>query len=123
MIFKDHNLIWGRSNQSGFLVLDSTQQIHYIETWIRMVGQRYPDIDMIDVVNEPLLSHNPPDGTSGRANYKKALGGNGTTGWDWVIKAFELARKYLPNTKLLINDFNIINSSDATTTYLILLIY
>jgi endo-1,4-beta-xylanase len=29
-----------------------------------------------------------------------------------------LARKYLPNTKLLINDFGIINDNNATTTYL-----
>ncbi len=67
-----------------------------------MVGQRYPEIDMIDVVNEPLNGHNPPDGGSGRANYKNALGGNGATGWDWVIRAFTLARQYLPNAKLII---------------------
>jgi endo-1,4-beta-xylanase len=64
--------------------------------------------------------HNPPDGggSPARANYKKALGGNGTTGWDWVINAFKLARKYLPNTKLLINDYGIINDNSATASYL-----
>ena len=83
-----------------------------------MVGQRYPNTDMIDVVNEALAGHNPPDGGDGRANYKNALGGNGATGWDWVINSFKLARKYLPNTKLLINDYGIINSNSATTSYL-----
>jgi endo-1,4-beta-xylanase len=73
---------------------------------------------MVDVVNEPIASHNPPDGANGRANYKAALGGNGVTGWDWVIKAFELARIYLPNTKLLLNDYGIINDNSSTTTYL-----
>ena len=118
LIFKDHNLIWGAQQPSWISGLDSAQQISYIETWIRMVGQRYPDIDMIDVVNEPLNGHNPPDGGNGRANYKNALGGNGSTGWDWVIKSFELARKYLPNAKLLINDYGIINNDAATTSYI-----
>jgi GH35 family endo-1,4-beta-xylanase len=118
LIFKDHCLIWGQQQPSWISSLDSTQQINYIETWIRMVGQRYPNIDMIDVVNEALTGHNPPDGTNGNANYENALGGKGTTGWDWVINAFKLARKYLPNSKLLINDYGIINDNSATTTYL-----
>jgi endo-1,4-beta-xylanase len=118
LVFKDHTLIWGAQQPSWISSLDSSQQIAYIETWIRMVGQRYPEIDMIDVVNEPLTGHNPPDGVNGRANYKKALGGNGETGWDWVINAFKLAKKYLPNTKLLLNDYGIINDNAATTSYL-----
>jgi endo-1,4-beta-xylanase len=118
LIFKDHNLIWGAQQPSWISGLDSAQQIKYIETWIRMVGQRYPDMDMIDVVNEPLNGHNPPDGGNGRANYENALGGKGTTGWDWVIKAFELARQYIPNAKLLINDYGIINNNSATTSYI-----
>jgi len=118
LIFKDHTLIWGQQQPSWISSLDSATQASYIETWIRNVGQRYPEIDMVDVVNEPLTGHNPPDGGSGRANYKNALGGNGTTGWDWVINSFKLARKYLPNAKLLINDYGIINDNTATTSYL-----
>ena len=117
--FKDHCLIWGQQQPSWISSLDSAQQYSYIDYWIRTVGKRYPQMDYIDVVNEALLGHNPPDGGNGRANYKNALGGNGATGWDWVIKAFELARKYMPsNTKLILNDYGIINSNDATTSYL-----
>lgn len=61
--------------------------------------QRYPNVDLIDVVNEPLHT---------RPAYADDLGGNGTTGWDWVIKSFEYARQYCPNAKLLINDYNIV---------------
>jgi endo-1,4-beta-xylanase len=118
LLFKDHCLIWGQQQPSWISSLDSATQAGHIETWIRKVGQRYPGMDMIDVVNEPLSGHNPPDGGSGRANYKKALGGNGTTGWDWVIRAFTLARQYLPNVKLLLNDYGIINDNTATTSYL-----
>ena len=120
LVFKDHNLIWGQQQPSWISGLDSATQAKYIEIWIRNVGQRYPKIDMIDVVNEALAGHNPPDGggSPARANYKNALGGNGATGWDWVINSFKLARKYLPNAKLLINDYGIINDNSATTSYL-----
>jgi endo-1,4-beta-xylanase len=118
LIFKNHTLIWGQQQPSWISELNSADQLKYIETWFRMVGQRYPDMEMIDVVNEPIASHNPPDGANGRADYKDALGGNGETGYDWVITSFELARKYLPNAQLLINDYGIINDNGATNTYL-----
>ncbi len=118
MIFKDHTLIWGSQQPSWINGLDKTEQAKYIEAWIRMVGKRYPKMDMVDVVNEALPTHNPPDGNNGRANYKDALGGNGTTGYDWVIWAFEKARKYLPNVKLLLNDYGIVNDNSATNSYL-----
>ena len=118
LIYKHHTLIWGAQQPSWISGLDSTAQYNYIETWIRMVGERYPEIDMVDVVNEPLAGHNPPDGLNGRANYKKALGGSGATGWDWVIKSFELARQYLPDAELLLNDYGIINDNSSTYLYL-----
>ena len=113
LIFKDHCLIWA-SQQPAWIMnsgLDSAQQADAVEQWIRLVGERYPEMDMVDVVNEPLPGHNP-------APYRAALGGAGSTGWDWVIWAFQKARDYMPNTKLLLNDYGIINSNSATTSYL-----
>ena len=118
LIFKNHTLIWGEQQPDWINDFSPAEQAIYIETWIRRVGERYPDMDMIDVVNEPLPGHNPPDGVVGSANYKDALGGDGETGWDWIIKSFELARKYMPDTELILNDFGIINSNSNTTTYL-----
>ena len=117
LVYKHHNLIWGAQQPSWISSLDSATQYNWIETWIKKVGQRYPKIDMVDVVNEPLYGHNQPDGENGRANYIKALGGTGTTGWDWLINSFKLARKYLPHAKLLINEYGIINDNQATTSY------
>ena len=79
------------------------------------MATRYPDLDFIDVVNEPL--HDPPRGAT-NGNYIEALGGNGVTGWDWIINAFTLAREYFPNAKLVLNDYSITNDGNATTNYL-----
>jgi len=116
--FKFHTLIWGNQQPDWISDLDKDEQLKYIETWIRQVGKRFPDMEMVDVVNEALPYHFPPNGKRETANYINALGGEGETGYDWVIKSFELARKYIPNSKLLINDFSIINKDSATTDYL-----
>ncbi len=75
----------------------------------QIVCERYPDTDYIDVVNEPL--HETPV-------YSNAIGGKGTTGWDWVIWAFEKAKQYCPNAKRILNDYNILNDNVATLKYI-----
>jgi endo-1,4-beta-xylanase len=117
--FHFHVLIWGAQQPSWISSLTPEEQLKEIREWFVAVAQRYPDIDFLEVVNEPLLNHNPPDGTSGRANYKNALGGNGTTGYDWIINSFKMAREIFPaKTKLMLNDYSIINSSTSTAEYL-----
>jgi endo-1,4-beta-xylanase len=115
--FKWHALIWGNQQPAWIETLPPAEQLQEIEQWFAAVATEFPAIDLIDVVNEPL--HDPPCSPgSGGGNYCEALGGAGATGWDWVIKSFELARKYFPNSKLLINDYSITNDSNATTRYL-----
>ena len=120
--FNFHVLLWGAQQPSWISTLQPEDQLTEIRQWFQAVADRYPDIDYLQVVNEPLPGHNPPDGTNGRANYKAALGGDGATGWDWVVNAFKMAREIFPQkTKLMINDFNIINSSTSTSAYLVLI--
>ncbi|MBN2009213.1 endo-1,4-beta-xylanase [candidate division KSB1 bacterium] len=117
--FHFHVLVWGAQQPSWISSLEPQEQLEEITEWFEAVAERYPDIDYLEVVNEPLPGHNPPDGSSGRANYKAALGGDGETGWDWVINAFRMAREIFPSTtKLMLNDFSIINSTSSTSRYL-----
>ncbi|MDF3019602.1 MAG: xynB 3 [Steroidobacteraceae bacterium] len=91
--FKWHTLIWGNQQPAWIESLSTAEQREEIEEWYAAIAERYPDIDQIEVVNEPL--HDPPRGAT-NGNYIEALGGNGTTGWDWVITSFQLARQYFP---------------------------
>jgi GH35 family endo-1,4-beta-xylanase len=118
LLYKHHTLIWGNQQPSWISSMDTATQRYWIETWFKKVGERYPKMDMVDVVNEPLYGHNPPDGENGHANYINGLGGTGKTMWNWLIKSFELARQYLPHAKLLINDYGIINNDGNTTSYI-----
>jgi endo-1,4-beta-xylanase len=107
--FKQHNFVWGQQQPSWLSSLSQDQQRDEVEMWISEFGNRYPLTDMIDVVNEPL--HTPPA-------YKNALGGNGATGWDWVIWAFEKAREYCPGGKLILNEFGVVSDNNTTTQFL-----
>jgi endo-1,4-beta-xylanase len=107
--FKLHTLIWGQQQPTWLASLTPAQQLAEIEQWISLAAQRYPDVQLVDVVNEPL--HAVPA-------YSAALGGPGATGWDWVVKSFELARKYFPKSELILNDYNVEAQDSAATDYL-----
>jgi GH35 family endo-1,4-beta-xylanase len=107
--FKGHTLIWGSQYPSWLTSLSATQQRAEIEEWMRLFGQQFPQMWAVDVVNEPIKTPLP---------FKAALGGDGATGWDWVITAFQLARQYMPNAKLLINEYGTENDSNARSQYL-----
>ena len=118
MQFKFHTLVWGRQQPKWISELSPDEQLKYITYWTQQVGKRFPDAEMVDVVNESLYHHWPPDGRKETVNYMNALGGKGKTGYDWVIKSFELARKFIPKSKLILNDYSIINSDSSTTAYI-----
>jgi len=110
--FKFHNLIWGQQQPAWLAGLPADQQLAEIDQWMAAVAARYPDIDSIDVVNEPL--HTAPA-------YRDALGGTGATGFDWVIKSFEMARAHFPKAKLLVNEYNTVILPQFTDDYLALI--
>lgn len=117
--FRYHVLIWGNQQPSWMNDLSISDQRDEIEEWFSAVATRYPVIDYLEVVNEPLNA--PPDGNNDRANYIDALGGTGSSGWEWVLESFRLARQYFPGTQLVLNEYNVIRDNDKTTDYLTLI--
>jgi endo-1,4-beta-xylanase len=108
--FKFHTLIWGQQQPGWLAGLPPEEQLEEINEWMAEVAARYTDLEMIEVVNEPL--HAPP------TDYINALGGAGATGWDWVIKSFEMAREHFPNSQLILNDYQILHLPEFTADYL-----
>lgn len=119
--YRHHVLVWGNQQPEWMETLPVAEQLEEIEEWFNAVADRYPEIDVLEVVNEPL--HDPPNkDDEGGGNYIKALGGDNDlygTGWDWVIKSFEMARSIFPaSTMLILNEYNVPNSNANTTNYL-----
>jgi endo-1,4-beta-xylanase len=107
--FKFHTLLWGQQQPGWIAALPPAEQLEEIEEWMAAVATRYPDLEYVEVLNEPLNA--PPP-------YREALGGAGATGFDWVITAFELGRKHFPKAKLILNEYNVIIEDGITTNYL-----
>ena len=101
--FKQHNFVWGSQQPSWIGGLSQADQKAAVEDWIKQFCTRYPDTQMIDVLNEPPPHTTPP--------YLAALGGAGASGYDWVVTIFKWARQYCPSSILIVNDYNIIEQS------------
>jgi endo-1,4-beta-xylanase len=106
--FKFHTLVWGSQEPGWISSLSTADQKAEVLEWMDAAAAKYGDADFVDVVNEPL--HAPP-------SYQNAIGGAGSSGWDWVIWSFQEARKRFSG-KLLINEYGIISDPNATANYI-----
>jgi GH35 family endo-1,4-beta-xylanase len=119
--FHFHVLVWGNQQPNWIDELPVEEQLAEIHEWFAAVAARYPDIDILEVANEPL--HDPPcTRENGGGGYCEALGGTGprdsATEWTWVLNSFRLARQYFPRAKLMLNDYSIENETPQTTRYI-----
>ena len=101
--FKFHCLVWGSQYPNWITSLSPEERYQAIVNWMDAAKKKYPDLQMIDVVNEAMNGHQ-----NDTYLMSEALGGAGETGYDWIIKAFELAHERWPNAILIYNDYNVL---------------
>ena len=106
--FKFHALVWG-SQYPGWLnglSVDETKKA--ITAWFDAVKEHYPEIEMIDVVNEAIRtgnnSYHSPYGKNN--NIIPALGGDNNGDYTFITTAFKMARERWPKAILIYNDYN-----------------
>lgn len=105
--FKFHALLWGSQypNWLESLSVDDTKKA--IMDWFDAVKQNFPELDMIDVVNEAIRTGN----NQYHSNYPKtkiiqAMGGDNNGDYTFIVNAFKEARKRWPDAVLIYNDYN-----------------
>ena len=100
--YKFHALVWGAQYPNWFST-NMTIKDRYaaIVKWFDAVKKKYATLPMIDVVNEAVGRHQ-----EGNPMMKESLGGGGKTGYDWLIRAFEMAYERWPDAILIYNDYN-----------------
>ena len=98
---KFHALVWGAQYPGWLESLSAKERFNAITNWFNHAKDHYDTLPMIDVVNEAVGNHQP-----GNPMMKESLGGGGKTGYDWLIKAFEMAYERWPDAILIYNDYN-----------------
>jgi endo-1,4-beta-xylanase len=114
--FRFHVLLWGSQQPEWIATLPPAEQLEEIREWFTAVNDRYGEaLTYIEVANE---FENQPPTADNQGNYVDALGGAGTTGFDWVLNAFRMAREiFPPSAQLMLNEYSVINTDDRTGRY------
>ncbi len=99
--YKFHALVWGAQYPGWLESLSARDRFNAITNWFNHAKDHYDTLPMIDVVNEAIGMHQ-----NGNPMMKESLGGGGKTGYDWLIKAFEMAYERWPDAILIYNDYN-----------------
>ena len=99
--YKFHALVWGAQYPSWLENLSARERFSAMTNWFDHAKAQYETLPMIDVVNEAIGMHQ-----QGNPMMKETLGGGGKTGYDWLIKAFEMAYERWPDAILIYNDYN-----------------
>lgn len=117
--FRFHVLLWGSQQPDWIETLPPEEQLEEIREWMLAVADRYGAVaDLVEVVNE---WDNQPPTVDNEGNYVDALGGAGTTGYDWILNAFRMAREIFPPTaRLMLNEYSVTNTDERTDRYLTL---
>ena len=110
--FKFHALVWGSQYPNWLNGLSAAETKKAITAWMDAVKQHYPELEMIDVVNEAIKSggkYHSNYGPQGNNNIIAALGGDNGN-YEFVVTAFNMARERWPKAILIYNDYNTIQS-------------
>lgn len=105
--FKFHALVWGSQYPSWLEGLSVEDTKAAITDWFDAVKINFPDLEMIDVVNEAIRT-GANSYHSGYTNTKiiQALGGDNNGDYAFVTTAFKMARERWPQAVLIYNDYN-----------------
>ena len=113
--FKFHALVWGSQYPNWLNGMSVADTKTAITQWFDKVKENFPDLEMIDVVNEAIRTGNNVyhscyggglrDCQSQKNNIKEALGGDNGD-YKFVVTAFEMARERWPKAILIYNDYN-----------------
>ncbi|MCK9561371.1 MAG: endo-1,4-beta-xylanase [Bacteroidales bacterium] len=112
LMFRYHALAWGSQYPQWITNLSVQDFRAEMEEYMVAIANRYKYIDQVDVLNENLYlnTYNGQEHAAGSPYFRAGLGGPGVTGYDWAIWLFEKARQHFPNSKLVINDFELENN-------------
>ena len=115
MVFRFHAAVWASQFPQWLLTLSTEEAKAEVVKRLKYIAEKYPLSDQIDLLNEQLGNHQKDN-----QKFRDLFGGPGTKPDDygWQIWLFEQGRKYLPNTKLVLNDYGLEGDTKAIQSQL-----
>ncbi len=106
--FKFHALVWGSQYPNWLNGMSVNDTKTAITQWFDAVKKNFPDLEMIDVVNEAIRTGQGQyhSGYGKNNNIIGALGGDNNGDYNFVTTAFKMARERWPEAILIYNDYN-----------------
>ncbi|PWJ61882.1 MULTISPECIES: endo-1,4-beta-xylanase [unclassified Fibrobacter] len=106
--FKFHALVWGSQYPNWLNGMSVNDTKTAITQWFDAVKKNFPDLEMIDVVNEAIRTGQGQyhSGYGKNNNIIGALGGDNNGDYNFVTTAFKMARERWPDAILIYNDYN-----------------
>ena len=105
--FTYHTLLWGSQKPEWLNKLDVDETKKAFTDWLDAVKEHYPDLEMIEVVNEAVKTNNNYHSNFATSKLIEALGGDDGD-YKFVVTAFKMARERWPKAILIYNDYNTI---------------
>nr|BAF57399.1 putative glycosyl hydrolase family10 [uncultured symbiotic protist of Neotermes koshunensis] len=106
--FNLHALFYGAAEPAWVARLAAAEQKTVVDSFIKAVGARYTP-DFVEVVANPV--HNP-------VAVRPALGGDGTTGYDWLVYLYKAARDAFPKAKLLVSEYDLLTGNATLSAFI-----
>ena len=105
--FTFHTLLWGSLKPEWLNKLDVDETKKAFTDWLDAVKEHYPDLEMIEVVNEAVKTNNNYHSNFKTSKLIEALGGDDDD-YKFVVTAFKMARERWPEAILIYNDYKTI---------------
>jgi endo-1,4-beta-xylanase len=102
-----HALITGQEEPSWVGKLSAAEQKVAVDAFVKAVGARFSP-EFVEVVANPV-SH--------PSAVRAALGGDGTTGYDWVLFLFKTAREAFPKSKLVLTESDLLTGGTTLPSF------
>jgi endo-1,4-beta-xylanase len=106
--FNLHALFYGAAEPNWVARLAAAEQKAAVDAFIKAVGARYAP-DLVEVAANPV--HNP-------VAVRPALGGDGTTGYDWLVYLYKAARDAFPKAKLLVSEYDLLTGNATLPAFI-----
>jgi endo-1,4-beta-xylanase len=101
-------LFYGAVEPGWVAGLSAADQKAAVDAYIKAAGARYAP-DFVEVAIRPV--HNP-------VAIRPALGGDGTTGYDWLVYLYKAARDAFPKAQLLVTEYDLLTGNATLPTFI-----